>query len=275
MCLTGRDFGGAMEFRGHGLPLMRAATDHLFREGQLLAWGIPATGVLVETLLDRGADGDVDEADTAIARLAAAPADDGLVIRDIWLLRLRALLARARGDETGYRDYRDRYRAMGTELGFEGHIEWADAMPPQKRLEKANKQESRTRVVRHAGTAPFMPCRQSDCPNAAGLQALGALGDLELHLLVLLEATEAVAVDLGVVHEDVRAVRARDEAEALVGVEPLHSSLCHLFLLVRIPGRTMRSGGRLIRRLLLGLPCKEKRDARTKVLGERACNTNT
>jgi hypothetical protein len=32
----------------------------------------------------------------------------------------------------------------------------------------------------------------------------------------------------------------------------------------------MRSGGRLIRRLLLGLPCKEKRDARTKVLGERA-----
>jgi len=34
-------------------------------------------------------------------------------------------------------------------------------------------------------------------------------------------------------------------------------------------------GGRLIRRLLLGLPCKEKRDARTKVLRERAWNTNT
>ena len=33
---------------------MRAAVDHLFREGQLLGWGIPATGVLVETLLDRG-----------------------------------------------------------------------------------------------------------------------------------------------------------------------------------------------------------------------------
>jgi hypothetical protein len=87
-----------MEFCGHGLPLMRAATDHLFREGRLLAWGIPATGVLVETLLDRGADGDVDEADTAIARLAAAPANDRLVIRDIWLLRLRALLARAHSD---------------------------------------------------------------------------------------------------------------------------------------------------------------------------------
>jgi hypothetical protein len=35
---------------------MRAAVDHLLRDGQLLAWDIPATGVLVETLLDRGAD---------------------------------------------------------------------------------------------------------------------------------------------------------------------------------------------------------------------------
>ena len=33
--------------------------------------------VLVETLLDRGADGDVAEAEAAIERLAAAPADEG------------------------------------------------------------------------------------------------------------------------------------------------------------------------------------------------------
>jgi hypothetical protein len=32
---------------------MRAALDYLFREGQLLVWGIQATGVLVETLLDQ------------------------------------------------------------------------------------------------------------------------------------------------------------------------------------------------------------------------------
>ena len=76
----------------------------------------------METLLERGADGDVAEAEAAIDRLADAPADDGLVIREIWLLRLRALLARARGDEDAYRDYRDRYRAMATELGFEGHM---------------------------------------------------------------------------------------------------------------------------------------------------------
>jgi len=114
--------------RDDALPVMRAAADHLFREGQLFAC-VPATGVLVETLLDRGADGDVAEAEAAITRLADAPADEGLVIREVWLLRLRALLAQAVGDETAYRDYRDRYRALATSLGFEGHIAWAEAMP--------------------------------------------------------------------------------------------------------------------------------------------------
>jgi class 3 adenylate cyclase len=117
------------EDRDGATPLMRAVADHLFREGRLLWWGIPATGVLVETLLDRSADGDVAEAEAAIERMAAVPADDGLVVREIWLLRLRALLARAHGDDTAYRDYRDRYRAMATALGFEGHMEWAEAMP--------------------------------------------------------------------------------------------------------------------------------------------------
>jgi len=39
----------------------------------------------------------------------------------------------------------------------------------------------------------------------------GPLGHLELHVLVLLEAAEAVAIDLGVVPEDVRAISAGDE----------------------------------------------------------------
>ena len=117
--------------RDEAIPLMFAATDHLFREGQLLVWGTPATGVLVETLLDRGEEADVAEAEAAIERLAAAPADDGLVIRDIWLLRLRALLARARGgdDDVACRDLMNRYRAMAKSLGFEGHTAWARAMP--------------------------------------------------------------------------------------------------------------------------------------------------
>jgi hypothetical protein len=112
------------------IPLMRAAVDHLLRQGQLLlGYGIPATGILVETLLDRGAENDVAEAAAAFERLASAPADEGLVMLDIWLLRLRALLARAHGDDARYREYRDRYRDMAKTLGFEGHIAWAEAMP--------------------------------------------------------------------------------------------------------------------------------------------------
>jgi hypothetical protein len=115
--------------RDNAIPLMRAAVDHLFRQGLLLGWGIPAMGVLMETLLDRGADGDVAEAEAAITRSAEAPADEGLVIREIWLLRLRALLARAHGDAATYAHFRDRYRDIARTLGFEGHMEWAEAMP--------------------------------------------------------------------------------------------------------------------------------------------------
>ena len=82
----------------------------------------------METLSERGAENDLVEAEAAIDRLAAAPADEGLVIRELWLLRLRALLARAHGDEAAYNDYRDRYRKMAIELGFEGHMAGAEAM---------------------------------------------------------------------------------------------------------------------------------------------------
>jgi class 3 adenylate cyclase len=115
--------------RDAAIPLMCAAVDHLFREGRLLAWGVAAMGVLVETLLERGAESDVAEAEAAIERLATAPADDGLVIRDIWLLRMRALLAQAHGDDAAYAQLRDRYREMARSLGFEGHIAWAEEMP--------------------------------------------------------------------------------------------------------------------------------------------------
>ena len=115
--------------RDNAIPLMRAAVDHLFREGRLLAWGVSTTGVLVETLLDRGAESDVVEAEAATERLASAPVEEGFVIREIWLLRLRALLARAHGDAAAYAHLRDRYRDMATTLGFEGHIAWAGAMP--------------------------------------------------------------------------------------------------------------------------------------------------
>ena len=114
--------------RDGGIPQMCAAIDDLFRAGQQL-YAVPATGFLVETLLERGTRGDVAEAEAVIERLAAAPADEGLVIQEIWLLRLRALLARAHGDNAAYTQLRDRYRDMAKTLGYEGHIEWAEAMP--------------------------------------------------------------------------------------------------------------------------------------------------
>jgi adenylate cyclase len=104
----------------------RAAVDALFTNGQFTVcmW---ATSVLVIALLQRGTADDLAESDTAIGRLDAAPLDD-LIVRDICVLRLRALLAQARGDET-YRGLRDRYRDMANDFGFEGHMSWAAAMP--------------------------------------------------------------------------------------------------------------------------------------------------
>src|SRR2546429_7150970 len=61
------------------------------------------------------------------------------------------------------------------------------------------------------------------------LGPFSSLRNLELNTLVFLERTVAAALDLGVVDEEVlRAVVRGDEAEALVTVEPFHSSLCHL-----------------------------------------------
>ena len=109
------------------IELARTVVDALFASGGCI-WSALATTVLVEALVQRGGDADLEDARAAIERLGAAPADEGLVIREIWLLRLRALLARAHGDKAAYRDYRDRYRTMATSLGYEGHIAWAEAM---------------------------------------------------------------------------------------------------------------------------------------------------
>ncbi|HET9876575.1 MAG TPA: hypothetical protein VFQ37_12560, partial [Mycobacterium sp.] len=68
------------------------------------------------------------EAEAAIDRLAAVPTDPGYVLFEIPLLRLRALMARANGDEDGYRDFAGRYLKLATEAGYEGHMALAEAM---------------------------------------------------------------------------------------------------------------------------------------------------
>ena len=114
--------------RDAAIPVMRLAVDELHQAGRF-GFGVLGTGLLVETLLERGTEGDLVEAQEAIGRLANGLADDASAIPEITLLRLRALLARAKGDDIVYRDLVSRYRAMAEALGFEGHIAWAEAMP--------------------------------------------------------------------------------------------------------------------------------------------------
>ena len=167
------------EDRDQAITSMRAAVDHLAQSGQLLSWGIMTTGVLVETLLDRSDENDVAEAEAAIERLAAAPADEGLVGREIYLLRLRALHWRGlEGDVGAYTHSRDRYRDMARTLGLEAHTVWANAMPMgslRSRCAAAHRGERRS-VARQVGWRPWRaPCVCGDatrcvgrfCPSAA------------------------------------------------------------------------------------------------------------
>jgi hypothetical protein len=112
--------------RDAAIPVMRQAVDEL-RRGYPF-YGVWGAGVLVETLLERGAEGDLAEAQQQFDRLANPSVDQDSAMLDITLLRLRTLLARVRGDDVAYRDLVSRYRAMAESLGFEGHIAWAEAM---------------------------------------------------------------------------------------------------------------------------------------------------
>jgi hypothetical protein len=105
---------------------MRDALDQFHQAGRL-TYVVWATDVLVESLLTRGTDDDMGEAQRAMDRMANVRANEVLAVRDITLLRMRALLSRARGEAGAYCDYRARHRAMAAHLGFEGHLAWADA----------------------------------------------------------------------------------------------------------------------------------------------------
>lgn len=119
------DVDGAIE-------IGRSMVDLLFENGDKFFRGA-ATAALVHSLLFRGSDTDIQEATAAIERLAAVPTDPEFGMHEIALLRLRTLLAQARGDEDGYRNYRDRYRKMANDLGFEGHQRWAEEIPRRRR----------------------------------------------------------------------------------------------------------------------------------------------
>ena len=60
--------------------------------------------------------------------LASLRFGEDLALRKIWLARMQVLMAQVRGDDDAYRDFRDSYRDMATSLGFEGHMQWGEAM---------------------------------------------------------------------------------------------------------------------------------------------------
>src|SRR6266545_1444806 len=84
---------------------------------------------------------------------------------------------------------------------------------------------------------PRAPARshRGDDADGACLRTLRPVLHLVLHLRPLSEALEALAADRAVVDEDVLAtVVLRDEAVALVVVEPLDGSGCHISHLPRL-----------------------------------------
>ena len=110
------------------IDLVHAVVDDQLDKGEMMYHGA-AVLALVEFLLDRGTQADLHQAEAAMDCLAAVPTEPGFVLNDLPLLRMRALLARARDDKTGYRESADRYREMAHACDFEGHIALADAMP--------------------------------------------------------------------------------------------------------------------------------------------------
>ncbi len=102
----------------------RTLTDEMLACGNFANIDVPQI-FLVEALTSQGS---LDEAGLEIDRLATTTAKHEWRSREISVLRLRTLLAQARGDKAGYRELRDEYRAMADELGFEGHMKWAAEM---------------------------------------------------------------------------------------------------------------------------------------------------
>jgi adenylate cyclase len=109
------------------LPILRNKLEELYASG-MLGYCTWATDVLVHGLVRAGTETDLRDAAVAVERLSSQAVLDGSVFRDLIVLKSRALLARAHGDEVAYRDLAGRYLDMATSLGFEGHIAMAEAM---------------------------------------------------------------------------------------------------------------------------------------------------
>lgn len=109
------------------LPRMRSALENLHRQGRF-GWCVSGTAFFAEALLQRGTGADLAEAEESADSLSDLPAAAGGAIPTITQLRLRVLLARARGREADHRTLVGQYRRTADSFGFRGHIQWADAL---------------------------------------------------------------------------------------------------------------------------------------------------
>ena len=112
--------------RDVSIPVIRRAVHGLHEAGRF-GWSVWGIVVLVETLLERGTESDHAEAQRAIDQVADLLADQPSTMLEITLLRLRTLMARARGDEN-YHDLLAQYQKMSKSLGYESHMAWAEAL---------------------------------------------------------------------------------------------------------------------------------------------------
>jgi adenylate cyclase len=114
------DLDGAIE-------LVRTALDGLFAKAAA-QWIALASSVLVESLLGAARRG--SPRCTSIHRhLTAFPDRTRVCPGRCRLLLIAGIGGTGQGDDVTYRELRDSYRKMAAELGFEGHMAWAEAMP--------------------------------------------------------------------------------------------------------------------------------------------------
>lgn len=108
------------------IALARSVVERSYATGEMV-WRWSAVSALVEALLVHGAQADVQEAQAAIDRLAAVPTDEGFVLNELPVLRLRALVARKRGDDAAHDELVARLRERARALGFEPLARWPQA----------------------------------------------------------------------------------------------------------------------------------------------------
>ena len=108
------------------IDLSRSAIVVMYDTGAVISLGV-ATKVLVESLVARGADGDLQEAQAAIDRLASVPHEPGLVLHELPLLWVRSRMAHVHGDHAASRQFMQDYLAKAATADFEPLVAAADA----------------------------------------------------------------------------------------------------------------------------------------------------